>query len=138
MPSGLTLEVAVFATAAAIDGRDVDAACDPAVVVECAIVHRVSALLAQSGWSRSLPPAEAAKLEEDARLGALHGAVLDRELEHLLATLRDRGLTPLVIKGAHLAHAPRACGDPSRLPPPGARRPPPGAAGAVLTLARLR
>lgn len=105
MPSGLTLEAAVFATAAAIDGRDVDAACDPAVVVECAIVHRVSALLAQSGWSRSLPPAEAAKLEEDARLGALHGAVLDRELEHLLATLRDRGLTPLVIKGAHLAHA---------------------------------
>jgi hypothetical protein len=105
MPSGLTLEAAVFAAAAAIDGRDVDTVCDPAVVVERAIVHRVSALLAHSGWSRTLPPAEAATLDEDARLGALHAAVLDRELEHLLSRLDDRGVTPLVTKGAHLAHA---------------------------------
>jgi hypothetical protein len=104
MPSGVTLEAAVFAAAAAIDGRDVDAACDPAVVVERAIVHRVSALLAHSGWSRTLPPEDAARLDEDVRLSAVHAAVLDRELEHLLAWLGDRGVTPLVTKGAHLAH----------------------------------
>jgi hypothetical protein len=105
MPSGLTLEAAVVAAAAAIDGRDVDAACDPAVIVERAIVHRVSGLLAQSGWARSLTPAEAGSLGEDARLGALHAAVLDRELEHLLARLADRDVVPVVTKGAHLAHA---------------------------------
>jgi hypothetical protein len=105
MPSGLTLEAAVFAAAAAIDERDVDAACDPAVIVERAVLHRVSALLARSAWARSLPPAEAARLEEDARLGAVHAAVLDRELAHLLARLADRGVMALVTKGAHLAHA---------------------------------
>jgi hypothetical protein len=45
-----------------------------------------------------------ARLEEDARLAALHGALLDRELEHLVARLADRGMAPLVVKGAHLAH----------------------------------
>lgn len=104
MPSGLMPEAAVFWAAVALEERDVDATCDPAVIVERAIVHRVSALLARARWSQTLLPAEAAKLNEDARLGALHGAVLDRELERLLSALDDRGVTPLVTKGAHLAH----------------------------------
>jgi hypothetical protein len=104
MPSDLTLQVAVFAAAAAIDGREVDPACDPAVVVERAILHRVSALLVRSTWAQSLPRTTVARLEEDARLAALHGALLDRDLEHLLGRLADRGIAPLVVKGAHLAH----------------------------------
>src|SRR5262249_59310439 len=37
--------------------------------------------------------------------GAVHAALLDRELEPLLTRLADRGVMPLVTKGAHLAHA---------------------------------
>jgi hypothetical protein len=104
MPSGLRLQAAVFAAAAAIDGRDIDPAYDPAVVVDRAILHRVSALVARSAWARSLPRVEAERLDEDARLGALHAALLDREVEHLVARLAGRGVAALVTKGAHLAH----------------------------------
>lgn len=104
MPSDLRSEAAVYAAAAAIDGREVDPACDPAFVVERAILHRVSALVLRSGWGQSLPRTQTARLEEDARLGALHAALLDREVQHLASRLIDSGVTPLVIKGAHLAH----------------------------------
>ena len=104
MPPGVTAEAAVFAAAAAIDGRPVVPACDPSLVVERAIVHRVSALLLRSTWARGLHPAVRQALEEDARLSAVHSAILDRELEVLLARLADQGIRPLVTKGAHLAH----------------------------------
>jgi len=104
MPPGMTAEAAVFAAAAAIDGRPVDPGCDPSLIVERAIVHRVSALLARTTWAHELHPANRDPLDVDARLAAVHSAVLDRELEALLARLAEQGIRPLVTKGAHLSH----------------------------------
>ena len=105
MPSGMTREAAVFAVAAAIDGRAVDSPADPDLIVERAIAHRVSALALRSDWAKRLSPAQSARLGEDARLGALHAELLDGELRVTSARLAESGVTPLVMKGAHLARA---------------------------------
>ncbi len=104
MPSDVRTEAAVLATAAAIDGRAVDPSNDAGAVADVAIVHRVSALLARSEWGRAMPADATARVLEDARLAALHGATLDCDLPGVLAALADRGITAVVIKGAHLAH----------------------------------
>jgi Uncharacterised nucleotidyltransferase len=104
MPPGVTTQSTIFAVAAAVDGRPVDAACDPAALVESAIVHRVSALLARSDWAHGLPLELLAVLAEDARLAALHAAVIDEDLRVLLDRLHDRGISCLVTKGAQLSH----------------------------------
>jgi len=104
MPAGVTPQSTVFAVAAALDGRPVDAACDPAAVVERAILHRVSALLARSEWARGLPAEHAAALAEDANLSAFHGALIDDDLRALLRGLHKRGVRCLLTKGAHFSH----------------------------------
>jgi hypothetical protein len=99
----MTLEATVLALGAVLDGRP-SAECAPEAIVEQAIRHRVSPLLARTAFARQLPGALADILAEDVRLKALHAAVLDDELRRLLGALRQYGLTPLVTKGAHLAH----------------------------------
>jgi hypothetical protein len=101
----MTREAAVFAVAAAIDGRAVGSPADPDLIVERAIAHRVSALVLRSDWARLLSTTQWARLGQDARLGALHAELLDGELRVILERLADRGVTPLVMKGAHLARA---------------------------------
>lgn len=103
MPSSMTREAAVFAVAAAIDGRAIDSPSDPDLIIDRAIVHRVSALVARSDWAKGLSASQSARLDEDARLGALQVELLDRELREVLARLAESRVAPLVIKGAHLA-----------------------------------
>jgi hypothetical protein len=105
LPAEVTHDEAVFAVAAAIDGRPVDPASDPVLVIEGAIAHRVSGLLARSSWARALSADQTALVFEDARLAALHAELLDRELRDVLPRLTDRRVSALVTKGAHLAHA---------------------------------
>src|SRR5687767_15402194 len=100
----MTTQSLVFALGAILDGGSAEG-CDPAAIVEQAIRHRLSALVVRTKFAAALPPAPAAALAEDARLQAVHAALLDQELGRVLAELAARGIRPLVTKGAHLAHA---------------------------------
>ncbi|HEX6465014.1 MAG TPA: nucleotidyltransferase family protein [Vicinamibacterales bacterium] len=99
----MTREAAVLGVAAAIDGRSVDSASDPDLIVERAIAHRVSGLVLRSEWARGLSSAQSASLAEAVRLGALHAELLDGEVRAVIARLAERGVTPFLMKGAHLA-----------------------------------
>ncbi len=83
-------------------------------LVHAAEVHLVDALLARrlasTGPSSTSPAACPERSRGGARLNALaaaHGALsaaLDRELTRVLPLLAKGGVSPIVIKGAHLAH----------------------------------
>ena len=105
MPTELTAQSTVFALGDALDGRLVSDACDPGALVNRAIAHRVSAILARTPYGHALPASERARLDEDARLAALHTALIDDDLRALLEHLHARGLHPLVIKGAQFARS---------------------------------
>lgn len=104
MPSGLTPRSTVFALGAVLDGRSPGDACVPSELVDRAIRHRVSALLARTEYARQLPSADRARLDEHVRLSTLHATLLDEDLRELLPRLAARGVAPLVVKGAQLAH----------------------------------
>lgn len=103
MHAEVTIQSVVFALGAILDGGSAQG-CDPAAIVDLAIRHRVSALLARTPFAAALDPAVAAALAEDVRLSVVHGALLDQELDRVLGELAARGTRPLVIKGAQLAH----------------------------------
>ena len=103
MHAEVTPQSLVYALGAVLDGGSADH-CDPAALVAQAIRHRVSALLARTPFAAALDPATAAVLAEDVRLSVVHGALLDQELDRVLGALAARGISPLVTKGAQLAH----------------------------------
>lgn len=74
-------------------------------LIDAAVCHRVDAILAQRAAASGAPPSAAARLTI---IAAGHGAVsaaLDRELARVLGCLAAAGIDPVLIKGAHLAHA---------------------------------
>ena len=103
MHAEMTPQSLVFALGAILDGGS-GGACDPAAIVAQAIRHRVSALLARTPFAAALDATVAAALAEDVRLTGVHGALLDQELDRVLADLAARDIRPLVTKGAQLAH----------------------------------
>ena len=94
---------ALAALASAIVHRRCGSA-DPDLLVETALGHRVAALLLAACGAEAFPGACGVRLLEEARLQAVHSALLDRELAALLAQLSAAGIELLVTKGAHLAH----------------------------------
>jgi hypothetical protein len=99
----MTPQSLVFALGAILDGGS-GVGCDPAAIVAQAIRHRVSALLARTPFAAALDATTAAALAEDVRLTGVQGALLDQEVDRVLAELAARGIRPLVTKGAQLAH----------------------------------
>ena len=95
---------AVAAVADALAGRKPRGVVASDRLVDAAIDQQVPALFAASTAAAALDAPSAARLDAAVRAGAVHGAALDRALRHLLEALARRGLAPLVIKGAHLAH----------------------------------
>jgi hypothetical protein len=93
----------VRALAAALDGGRAVAL--PADAVDTAIDQGVAPLLAAAPASAALDDASRARLFEFVRASAIHDAALDEELRRLLTDLAAAGVAPLVIKGAHVAHA---------------------------------
>jgi hypothetical protein len=88
--------------AAAIDGADVHL---DAVAVGSAVAEGVAPLVAASAAAASLDEASRGRLIAEARGSAIHAAALDDELRHVLPALAFAGVRPVIIKGAHLAHA---------------------------------
>jgi len=89
------------AAAIAGDGR---AALTPAAV-DAAIDEGVGPLLAASPAAATLDAASHARLLSHARASTIHDAALDDELRRLLPALASAGCAPVLIKGAHVAHA---------------------------------
>jgi hypothetical protein len=91
--------------------RDVAAALDGAAVrlgpaaIDVAIAEGVGPLLAASPAVSSLDGVTRERLLVEARGASIHAAALDDELRRLLPALAAGGVHPIVIKGAHLAHA---------------------------------
>src|SRR5204862_5218767 len=77
----------------------------PAAAIDAAIDEAVGALLAASAAAGTLDSASRTRLIEHVRASTIHDAALDEELRCLLPALADAGFAPIVIKGAHLAHA---------------------------------
>ncbi len=80
--------------------------CDPAALCDAALHHGVLPLIADrlAGDPR-LTPALRDRLDDAARLAVVDDLVQSYELARLLAATARAGLRPIVIKGAHLAHA---------------------------------
>jgi len=77
----------------------------PPLTVDEAIAEGVAPLLARTAYVDGLEPSDRARLIDHVRAGAVHSAALDADLRRLLSALHASGLRPIVIKGAHLAHA---------------------------------
>ena len=88
--------------AAALLGRDTPALDE----THARIADRegVAPLLAKSG-ARFATEAAGTIVADRARIDAIRSSILDGELRRLYDALGERGVSPLVIKGAHLAHA---------------------------------
>jgi Uncharacterised nucleotidyltransferase len=96
---------AIDALAAALRGESFATDADVADrLVEAAAAHRVDALLARAPAASSAPSAVASRLNAAAAGHEALSAALDRELARVLAQLAGGGVSPIVIKGAHLAH----------------------------------
>jgi hypothetical protein len=93
---------ATAAVAAALNGEDVRLS---AADVDTAIAESVAPLLAASAAAQSLDPASHARLLAHVHGAAAQDAALDEELRRILPRLAAGGHAPLVVKGAHLAHA---------------------------------
>lgn len=91
--------------AGAIGGQPVQPAVDAHGLVDAAIAEGVAALLAGSPAGATLPGSERDRLQEYVRADAVRLAALDAELARVLDALAADGLTPLLLKGVHLAHA---------------------------------
>ena len=98
MPDDLRLR----ALASALNGAPLQI--DDAVI-DLAIDHGVAALLARSPAGRAAAEPGAARLRAHLREREVLTAIQDREIVRVLDLLAARGVCPLVIKGAHLAHA---------------------------------
>jgi hypothetical protein len=81
---------------------------EPAAVsdfmVDLAEAHRVDALLARTAAAAAAPPAVASRLNALAAANEAFSAAQDRELARVLRHLAAGGVSPILIKGAHLAH----------------------------------
>jgi len=73
-------------------------------MVDLAEAHRVEALLARTPAAASALPAIACRLKAIAAAHEAVSAAQDRELTRVLSQLASGGLSPILIKGAHLAH----------------------------------
>jgi Uncharacterised nucleotidyltransferase len=93
------------ALARAIDGEPLSQEISGAALVDAAIAHDVASLLAASTSASTLDPGSLARLREHVRVSALRCAAMDAELRRVLPELSRAGVSALVIKGAHLAHA---------------------------------
>ena len=91
--------------AAVLDGTMMPDHDDAAGLVERAIAEGVAAFLLSSPTGPRLPAAARRRLDDRMRADAIRAAALDRELRRVLAALASEGLTPILLKGAHLAHA---------------------------------
>lgn len=96
---------AIDALAAALRGEP--PATDTAVsdhLVDVAEAHGVEALLARAPAASSASPTVASRLKAILAGYDVLSVVRDRELARVLAHLASGGVSPIVIKGAHLAH----------------------------------
>jgi hypothetical protein len=73
-------------------------------LVDAAEGHGVAALLAGTAMAQSAAPGVASRLNAIVSGGAALAVVRDRELRRVLAALDAGGVSPILIKGAHLAH----------------------------------
>jgi hypothetical protein len=73
-------------------------------LVDEAVPHGVAPLLARAPAAASAPPAVASRLRGILAGSEALSAVRDGELARVLAHLASGGVSPVVIKGAHLAH----------------------------------
>jgi hypothetical protein len=73
-------------------------------LVDLAEGHRVDALLARAPAASTAPAAVASRLNALAAANEAFSAAQDRELTRVLASLAAGGVSPVLIKGAHLAH----------------------------------
>jgi len=94
---------AVRAVAAALRGDEGPPLAADAV--DAAIAEAVAPLLAASAAASTLDAPSRARLRAHVYGSTIHAAALDDELRRLLSRLAAGGLTPIVFKGAHLAHA---------------------------------
>ena len=74
-------------------------------LVDLAEAHGVDAWLARAPAAASASPALAARLNAMAAARGALAVAQDRELTRLLAHLASGGVSPIVVKGAYLAHA---------------------------------
>jgi hypothetical protein len=74
-------------------------------LVGCAIDHGVAALLAGVLPDAGLTPDARARLTQYARERRVLASLMDEEVAGVLEELDIHGVRPLVVKGAHLAHA---------------------------------
>jgi putative nucleotidyltransferase-like protein len=93
------------ALARAIDGGALPDGCSSAALVDAAIAHDVAPFVARSRIAETLDPESLSRLREHVRVTALRCAAMDAELRRVLSELSRAGVRPLVVKGAHLAHA---------------------------------
>jgi hypothetical protein len=98
------LQAGVAEVAAALAGAAVGTILPP-MAIDAAIDEGVAPLLAASPAAATLDASSRARLLDHVRASAIHDAALDDELRRLLPALAADGYTPIVIKGAHLAHA---------------------------------
>lgn len=73
-------------------------------LVDVAVANGVEALLARSPWSAAAPAAVASRLKAILAGYEALSAANDRELARVLGILAAGGITPILIKGAHLGH----------------------------------
>ena len=93
---------AIAAAAAVLNG---DATAMTAAVVDAAIAEGVAPLVAASGALDGLDATSRARLLAHVHGSVIHDAALDDELRRLLPRLHTGDRPPVLIKGAHLAHA---------------------------------
>lgn len=91
--------------AAAIAGRMAWSDTSVRGLVDVAIGEGVAALLGDSHASATLEPDERRRLNGHIRAEAVCLAAVDLEVARVLDMLADEGVRPLLLKGAHLAHA---------------------------------
>lgn len=91
--------------ARAIGRLPLEADVDVRGLVDAAIAEGVGALLADSPAAEWLGAAERDRLTEYVRADTARQAAVDVELQHVLEALSREGVAPLLLKGAHLAHA---------------------------------
>jgi hypothetical protein len=99
----MTSLAALAALAAALRGEPPAMALTDELV-DVAVANGVAALLARSRASAAAPPAVASRLTAMMAGHEALSAVRDRELVRVLETLAGGGISPVLIKGAHLAH----------------------------------